>query len=68
MPNQMITAAEVAQIMDCSTRYGYDIIKRLNQELKDKGYIIRCGRVPRKYFYERTGLADNGGQAMEENA
>lgn len=56
MSNQMIDAVEVAEIMDCSPRYGYDIIKRLNQELEDKGYITRRGRTSRKYFYERTGL------------
>ena len=42
--------------MDCSERYGYDIIKRLNDELIAKGFIVRPGRVSRKYFYERTGL------------
>lgn len=66
MSNQMITAIEIAEIMDCSPRYGYDIIKQLNKELECKGYIIRRGRVSRKYFYERTGL-QQGGQAHAEN-
>lgn len=57
----LLNAAEVAEIMDCSERYSYKIIAELNQELKDKGYIIRRGRIPRKYFYERTGLADQDG-------
>lgn len=56
MSKQFITAEEVGKIMDCSASHGYKVIKRLNEELKAKGYIIRAGRVPRKYFYERTGL------------
>lgn len=57
----MITAAEVASIMDCSERHGYALIKGLNEELKAKGYITRSGRVPRKYFFERVGLEDQDG-------
>lgn len=61
MSSQMMDAAEIAQIMDCSTRYGYDMIRKLNEELEGKGYLTRRGRIPRKYFYERTGLI------LEEN-
>lgn len=57
MSKLMMTAEEVAEIMDCSKDQGYTIIRRLNQELEDKGYLIRRGRIPRKYFFERTGLA-----------
>ena len=56
MSKQFITAEEVAEIMGYSVRQGYKVIQELNAELKDKGYIIRAGRIPRKYFYERTGL------------
>ena len=56
MSKQYFNAAEVAEIMDCSESYGYTVIKKLNEELKSKGYITRNGRVPRKYFYERAGL------------
>ena len=56
MSKQFITAEEVGEIMGYSVRGGYDVIKRLNDELKAQGYIIRAGRVPRKYFFERVGL------------
>lgn len=56
MSKLLLTAAEVAEIMDCSERHGYKLIQELNAELKAKGYIIRAGRIPRKYFFERTGL------------
>lgn len=57
----MINAEEVAEIMDCSVRDGYKLIKEMIDEINVKGYITRAGRVPRKYFYERTGLEDQEG-------
>ena len=56
MGKQFMTAADVAEIMDCSVRHGYKIIHELNDELKAKEYSPRSGRVPRKDFYQRTGL------------
>ena len=58
MSKLMMNAAEVASIMDCSERHAYAVIKGLNEELKEKGYIIRSGRIPRKYFLLRTGLEE----------
>ena len=60
MSKQFMTASEVAEVMECSERYGYKIIAELNAELKTKGYITRSGRVPRKYFFKRTGLEEVG--------
>ena len=31
----------------------YSIVRDLNKELEDKGYLIIPGRVSRKYFEER---------------
>ena len=42
--------------MDCSESHAYKIIQQLNRELEGKGYIIRPGRIPRRYLFERTGL------------
>ena len=56
MSKQFMNAEEVAEIMGYSVRQGYKVIQELNAELKAQGYIIRAGWVPRKYFYERTGL------------
>lgn len=65
--NAMITAAEVAEIMDCSESMGYNIIKTLNDELEAKGFITRRGRVSRKYFYERTGLDPTDNPTSQED-
>ena len=32
------------------------LIRKLNKELEEKGYITFRGRVPAKYFHERVGL------------
>lgn len=56
MSKQFLTAEDIAKIMGYSVRHSYKIIKQLNGELTKKGYITRTGRIPRKYFYERTGL------------
>lgn len=48
-----LSAAEVAQIMECSTSRAYEIIRKLNAELEEKNYITIHGRINAKYFYER---------------
>ena len=57
---QFLTAEEVGEIMGYSASHSYSIIRELNSELKAKGYIIRNGRIPRKYFFERVGLDPEG--------
>ncbi len=56
MSKLYLGAAEVGEIMDCSESHAYRIIQQLNKELADRGYIIRPGRIPRRYLFERTGL------------
>lgn len=58
LSKQYFNAKEIAEIMDCSERHGYSVIAELNAELKAQGFIIRAGRIPRKYFFERTGLTE----------
>ncbi len=56
MSQQYLSAAEVGEIMGYSASHSYGIIRQLNAELKSKGYLVRNGMIPRKYFFERTGL------------
>ena len=37
-----------------SKSYAYKIVQKLNQELKEKGYLTISGRVNRKYFQEKA--------------
>ena len=53
MNNKFICAEEVAQELSVSKPYAYKLIKRLNDELKEKGFITISGRVNRQYFNER---------------
>ena len=65
MTNKFIKAAEVAQELEVSVPYAYKLIKKLNKELEEKGFITISGRVNRRYFYERLY---NGSQNGKENA
>lgn len=53
MDNKFIRAGEVAQELSVSKPYAYKLIRQLNEELKEKGFITISGRVNRQYFYER---------------
>lgn len=50
---QFIGAKEVAEIIGSSESKAYSIIRQLNAELNDKGYITVRGRVSRAYFEEK---------------
>ena len=64
MESKIIRAEEVAKELDVSVPYAYKIIRKLNDELKAKGYITVAGRVNRQYFNERF----YGAGRSEENA
>ena len=49
----VIRANEISEMMGVSMTYAYRIIKQLNNELSERGYLIVQGRTNRKYFYER---------------
>ena len=52
-----VRSAELQEILGVKRTKAFLIIKQLNKELADKGYITIRGRVPRKYCYERLGIA-----------
>lgn len=47
------TAQEVAEMLGVSRGQSYKIVKQLNDELKEKGYIVVSGKIPKRYFAER---------------
>lgn len=53
MERQFIGAKEVAEILGVSESKSYGIIRELNKELKERGYITVQGRVSRVFFQER---------------
>lgn len=44
---------DVMVMLDVSQTKAYEIIKKLNDELKEQGKIVIAGRVSKKYFDER---------------
>lgn len=53
MDNRFIRVDEVAAELDVSKPYAYKLIRKLNEELKGKGFLTIAGRVNRQYFNER---------------
>ena len=53
-------AAEVAEVLGVSETYAYKLIKKLNEELKTKGYLVIDGRINREYFMEKVYSKEYG--------
>ncbi len=60
MENRFIRAEDVAQELNVSKPYAYNLNRQLNEALKAKGFITIAGRVNRQYFYERLYWAGKG--------
>lgn len=58
MNKNFLTAQDVADILGVSKGHAYKLIKKLNKELSEKGYIVIAGKVPRRYFQERCYCID----------
>ena len=43
---------DVMNILGVSRSTAYKIMKNLNEELREKGYIVLAGKVPRQFFEE----------------
>ena len=65
--SRFVKVDEVAADFGISESMAYRIIKKLNGELKEKGYITIAGRVSRKYYLERTYDSDVDSDYQEEN-
>lgn len=48
-----ITAEEAAEMLGISKPYAYKLIKKMNAELTEKGFVTIAGKVSRRYFEER---------------
>ena len=53
MGKYYITGPEVARALEISEGKAYEILRDLNRQLKEQGYITIAGRVPLSYFNER---------------
>lgn len=60
MTNQFMRADEVAKELGISRSYAYKLIRQLNQELKERGFLTIAGRINRDYLKERLYEAESG--------
>ncbi|WP_294025590.1 DNA-binding protein [uncultured Megasphaera sp.] len=49
----MLTADDVAELLDVKRSRAYSIIRQLNAELKSQGKLVLRGRVNRQYFLNK---------------
>lgn len=54
----LLTVDDVMEITRTSRGMAYKLISKINAELKNQGYIIVRGKVPRKKFFERLGIEE----------
>ena len=60
MANQFMRADEVAKELGISKSFAYKLIRQLNQELKEQGFLTISGRINRDYFRERLYKPQKG--------
>ena len=60
MANQFMRAEEVAMELGVSKSFAYKLIRQLNQELKEKGFLTISGRINLDYFQERLYQMQKG--------
>ena len=53
MNEKFLKVDDVMQILGISKSAAYNIMRQLNNELKEKGYAVIGGKISRKYFEER---------------
>jgi phage terminase small subunit len=56
MQSDMVRVDEAMVRLDCSQRKAYEVLKRLNDDLKKQGFITISGRVPRAFFEKRLRI------------
>lgn len=54
MEKNYLTINDVSEYMGISVPTAYKIIRKLNDELKAKGYITVSGKINRCYFEKKT--------------
>lgn len=54
MSNELfVRADEVAAELGVSKPYAYKLVRKLNKELEQKGFLTISGRVSREYYREK---------------
>lgn len=56
---KLVKVNEVCDLLGIGEGMGYKVIRDLNAELRNKGFITIQGRIPIDYVRERFGLVEN---------
>ncbi len=48
-----ITAPEMSELLGISLGHAYKMIREMNKELEESGYLVIAGKVPKGYFEKR---------------
>lgn len=49
----MMNTEDVAKELNCSKSHAYKLVKELNKELAEQGYITMAGRIPKAYWAKK---------------
>lgn len=53
-----LTAKDISELLEVSLSKAYKLVRSMNTELAEKGYLVIPGKVPTAYFKEQWyGLA-----------
>lgn len=64
MENRFYNVKDVEKILEVKKAKAYNVIRDLNSELEEKGFLTVAGRIPRTYFDKRFCI---GGLDGKEN-
>lgn len=59
------SAKDISNMLDVSVSKAYELIKKMNQELEQDGYLVISGKVPSLYFHKRWYGLDNVQQELQ---
>ena len=66
----MMNAEDVARKLNCSKSHAYKLVKRMNTELAQQGYLTIAGKIPRAYWagvecYGGSGIGQRSGRGAD---
>jgi len=60
MEKLFLTSNEVADLLNISQQQAYKIIRDMNKQLAENGFLILRGRINKKYFMEQIYKSKEG--------
>ncbi|MFD1464989.1 DNA-binding protein [Lapidilactobacillus mulanensis] len=58
LEKEFLTAKDIAELLETSISTAYVVIRQLNAELNQKGFLTKAGRIATAYFENRYGIGD----------